>query len=361
MAADSVTVDFEMAERAIDWLDFVAGGADEEAIRDRFFRDVAPTQGCQVTVRHWARFREWDEGRLYTFILQGLGRVAHPDPLTNPDGSLTLLGRRRALWTTGLEDPAALRADLQGLRNASLQVSAVELALQYLPEGADVTNAFYVVLFGGSSAFSVGEENGYDLLQTPKTAGGEIDVDEVLRTFAHEMHHSGFSNETARHMKGFDSEGLDLLATLASEGMATCFISRTRERLDDYRRSGNPMWRNLVADWDRHLTRLPELYAEAERDIRRTLSGEVTNGEVFDHWMDGTQGPAYILGADMCATIEAELSADAARPIAQDYRRLLAVYNRAAMHANERGEARFLYDADLVVAVGDGDDEVADA
>ena len=53
----------------------------------------------------------------------------------------------------------------------------------------------------------------------------------------------------------------------------------------------------------------------------------------------------------MCRTIEEQLGVEAALPIAQDYRRLLEVYNRAATKANEAGASRFVFDEVLVQEV----------
>ncbi len=346
---DAVTVDYRMAEAAIAWLEYVETEPGLDNIRQRFMTDVAPTEGCQAIIHHWARFREWDEETFLTFILEALGEIPATQALEKEDGTLTSFGRRVKLWTYASENTTQLREDLSLLKKAGVRDTALELARKYLPNDADISNRFYVVLFGASSAFSVGEENGFDLLQLPKLPSGEIFVENVIETFAHEMHHSGFSNCTDKHMTDVENKDrIMLAAVLAAEGMPTYFINRMRENLPVLRDSTDELHQMLAAQWAKNLVRLPEFYEMAERDIQRNMDGEIGQQEIFETWMSGLQGPAYVLGLDMFAVIEEYLSLEEAKKIAQDYRRLLPVYNRAAEKANAAGGNRFVFDAELV-------------
>jgi hypothetical protein len=350
--ADTVTVGYDMAEAGIEWLDLVVGDAGEESIRTRFFDDVAPTEGCQAIIRHWSRFREWDEEIFYEFILKAMGRLETNEPLVDEHGNPTRLGHARRMWAAALEDPAGLRRDLEALRKADVRDSALRIAKQYLPDDADVTSAFQVVLFGASPAFSVGDTNGFDLLQLAKNPDGTVDVEQVIGLFAHEMHHSGFSNVSHAHMSDVQNiERLSLIGTLAAEGMATWFITPPFAHLEDYRASSEPLYRAVADEWDRHLGNLTQLYRDAEEDIGLGLRGEVVEEELISKWVRGVVGPAYVVGTDMMRTIEEQLGADAAKPIAQDYRRLLDVYNHAASKANASGGDTYVFDETLVRSV----------
>jgi hypothetical protein len=345
---DAVTVDYRMAEAAIAWLEYVETEPGLENIRQRFMTDVATTEGCQAIIHHWERFREWDEETFLTFILEALGEIPSTQALENEDGTLTSFGRRVKLWTYALKNTIQLRKDLNLLKKAGVRDTALELARKYLPEDADISNQFYVVLFGASSAFSVGEENGFDLLQLPKRPSGEIFVENVIETFAHEMHHSGFSNCTKKHMTDLENEDRIMLAALlAAEGMPTHFINRMRENLPLLRASTNELHQMLAVQWEKNLARLSEFYAMAERDIQRNIDGEIGQQEIFETWMSGLQGPAYVLGSDMFAVIEENLGLEEAKKIAQDCRQLLSIYNRAAEKANDAGGNYFVYNAEL--------------
>ena len=347
-----VTMDFETAELMIDWLDLAAAGASETALRSHFFDQIAPSLGCQAIIRHWARFREWDEGIFYDFILEATGLKPTDQPLKDDSGVLTSFGKRQELWSSALADRDRLREKLQALIEADPRTAAVRLARRYLPRHADITNEFYIVLFGASNAFSVGDVNGYDLLQMPLTGQGDLNIPDILRTFAHELHHTGFSNAAEIGMRDLKDESrIELVGLLAAEGMATWLISRPLDHLEEYRAAPDENARGTAHDWDRLLPRLPEIYRRAESDIRRGLAGELSRDELMAFWLTGYQGPAYTLGSDMIATIERYLGLRALRTIPDDYRLFLDIYNRAARKARDRGEAVFLFDESLVETI----------
>ncbi len=349
-----VIIDFEAAELMIDWLDLAASGTPDADLRNRFIDTIAPSLGCQAIIRHWARFREWDEEIFYDFIREATGMKPTDQPLADEEGVLTSFGKRRELWSAALADPERLRKNLQALKEADPRTAAIRLARRYLPRDADITCEFYIVLFGGSSAFSVGDANGFDLLQMPLTTDGDLNIPDILRTFAHELHHTGFSNAAGIGMKDLgDGSPIMLVGLLAAEGTATWLISRPLNHLEEYRMAPDENTRGIARDWDRLLPQLPDLYRRAEADIRRNLAGELSQDELVAYWLTGYQGPAYILGADMIATIEEHLGLRVLRTIPDDYRLLLEIYNRAALKAGNRGETAYLFDESLVDSIRD--------
>jgi len=341
--AEYVSIDYEMADEALDWLQLVKDGAGDDEIREHFLTHVATTEGCQSIVHHWERFMEWDSDKFLTFVLEGLGKVERDGPLENADGSLTSLGRRRLLWTSALENLDQLKRDVASLKQKQLTDTAAALAARYLPQDAQLRANFYIVLFGGSSAYSVGGENGFDMLQMPRNADGSLDVEDALRTFAHELHHTGFGSLVDSTM----SDNTTLVGILAAEGAPTYFIDGYPGRADIYARSQDKVQNDVARDWHRHQESLPELYARAALDIERNLSGEATIEELFSSWMGGIKGPAYVLGADMYSTIDRYLGLDSAKVVMGDHRKLLAIYNAAAREANAGGEECFLFDDSL--------------
>lgn len=345
----TVTIDYQMAEKAIEWLEFIKDEHDLEKIKKYFMREVAPTEGCQSIIKHWQRFRNWNEDIFFNFIMEALNRIPTDKSLKNEDGSLTPFGLRQSLWLQALNNTERLRADLKILKEARLREAALDLARKYLPEEADISNRFYVVLFGASSAFSVGEENGYDLLQLPKGPDGQLDLQNIVETFAHEMHHSGFLNCTDQHMSEVkNKERIMLPGILAAEGMPTHFINRVKENLHLLKSSPNEISRQLASQWEENLSRLPELYQEAEKDIELNMKGEIGQKEIFEKWVSGLQGAAYVLGSDMFSVIERYLGLEEAKNVARDYRLLLSVYNAAAEKARAAGENLFMFDKEQV-------------
>ncbi|MFC1499658.1 DUF5700 domain-containing putative Zn-dependent protease [Candidatus Zixiibacteriota bacterium] len=349
-----VTIDFKAAELTIDWLDLAASGASEVTLQNHFFNTIAPTLGCQAIIQHWARFREWDQEIFYDFILESAGIKPTDQTLTDEDGVLTSFGKRRELWSSALADPDRLRENLQALKEADPRKAALRVARRYLPRDADITNEFYIVLFGASNAFSLGDVNGYDLLQMPLTSDGDLNIPDILRTFAHELHHTGFTSAANLGMREIEDDSRILLAgLLASEGMATWLISRPLDHIDEYRTALDENTRGVARDWDRLLPQLPELYLRAESDIRLNLSGELGQSELLAYWLEGYQGPVYALGSDMIATIERHLGLRTLRTIPDDYRLFLRIYNQAAQKALARGEAVFLFDEALADQLAD--------
>jgi hypothetical protein len=347
-SVDSVTVGYDMADAGVKWIELVVAGADNEALREAFMRDVAPTAGCQAIIRHWQRFREWDEELFFEFILEALERKATDAPLVNEDGQPTRLGHSRRLWSAAVADVDGLRNNLESLRSTDVRQVALTKARRFLPDEADVSNRFHVVLFGASGAFSVGEENGFDLLQLKQLPDGGIDVEWVIDLFAHEMHHSGLSSAMEQHMgEASDDSHILLPGVLVAEGMATYFTTPPFPQLEAWRASDDPTERGLAADWDRHLANMPSIYAQAEADIEVGLNGELTIDDLMARWLGGLQGPAYGLGVDMMRMIDTELGTETAVNLARDSRRLLTTYNRAAVAAREAGREAYLFDAAL--------------
>ena len=345
--AEHVSIDYTMTDKALDWLQLIKDGAGNDEIRAYFMANVAPTEGCQSIVHHWARFMEWDSDKFLTFVLEGLGKIESDRPLENADGSLTALGRRRMLWTSALENLDQLKQDVATLKQMHLTDTAAALAARYLPQNAQLRANFYIVLFGGSSAYSVGGENGFDMLQMPRNEDGTLDVDDALRTFAHELHHTGFASLN----DSIVSDKTRLVGILAAEGAPTYFIDGFPGRADVYARSRDKLQNDVARDWQRYQERLPELYAQAAIDIERSLTGEADLDELFGTWMGGIKGPAYVLGADMYATIDRYLGLDSAKVVMGDCRKLLTMYNAAARKADAGGAECFLFDDSLAVRV----------
>lgn len=346
----NVTVDFKMVEKGIQWLEFIKTGADDAAIRKYFMTHIAPTGGCQSIIHHWARFREWNNETFYEFIKIALGKIPTDKKLKNEDGSLTMLGRRRHLWQTALENTDRLKKDLETLKKIDFNRQAIQRAAEFLPPEAVLTADFYFVLFGHSTAFSVGKENGFDFLQLSRTKDGKIEVNELTEIFAHEMHHTGFAylqNKNLEHVVEND-ENISLAGVLAAEGMPTYFIDQPWKHLDEYKSKKGSIYPQVAADWERHTARLKELYREAETGIKRNLEGKIDLNEMMKQWIaSDAKGAAYVLGADMMSVIDTYLGREAVLDLARDCRKLLVVYNRAAKKAAEKGKKLFIFNEKL--------------
>jgi hypothetical protein len=344
---DQVRFDHEMVEKGIAWLKLVRDGADEKTRRAFFMQEVFPTRGCQAIIHHWERFRKWDAEELYAFILTALELQPSDAPLRNEDGTPSALAMRRKFWQDALNNIAGLEQDLEELKQTDLSRS-IMIAREYLPEEVELQAEFYFVLFGHSSAFSVGAENGFDFLQLPKE-NGKVDMEALIQILAHELHHSGFDYLIKKNLNNLSSpENLLLLGILAAEGMPTYFIDKPWLLVPRYLRDDNPQRRQYARDWEKHSARIQELYQEAERDIRLNLEGKLDRASVMNTWMHGIKGPAYVLGADMFSVIDGYLGREVALKVAADFRKFLLYYNYAAEKAGQAGFRLHVFDEKLV-------------
>lgn len=353
-AKSNVSVDYKMVETGIQWLELIRSGAGDEKIKRFFMEKVAPTGGCQAIIHHWARFREWNETLLYDFIMEGLGRIPAKGKLTNDDGTQTMLGRRRELWQHALNNIDSLKRRLEMLKQSRFVNKAVHLASEYLPAKAKISADFYFVLFGHSTAFSVGQENGFDFLQLPQTEENELDIRQLTITFAHELHHTGFSyltDKTLGQLK--NSDRVMLAGILTGEGMPTFFIDQRAKRLQEFQNHHNPLYRMVAADWKRHSARIPQLLEKAQQDIALNLEGKLDQATIMKDWMGGVTGPAYVLGSYLIQTITNHLGKEAAIELANDYRKLLLTYNKAA---DKGGPDLFKFNSSLAQKLANAND-----
>ena len=251
--------------------------------------------------------------------------------ILDEDGSLTWFGKRRKLWQNALKNTDRLKEDIKKLKNMNLTKRSIEIVRPFLPAEADLNNNFYVVLFGASNAFSVGNRNGFDLLQMARYDDGSLNVENITLIFAHELHHTGFASANNKNMGKIESEDKIFLAgAITAEGMATYFINKPHETPDEH--------------WKKHLRNTDIYYKKAEEHIRKSLNGEVEKSKIVDYWLSGYVGKAYALGVDMFSVIEKYSGINAAINLARDYRKMLIIYNTAAKKGISAGEDLYLFD-----------------
>lgn len=351
-AQEKFKINYDMAEKCADWLELINTEADKNEINKYFMDNVATTEGCQTIIAHWSRFKKWDKYTFYGFILEALGLIESDKPLYNDDGSLTLMGKKSMLWKRALENPQKIRDYIQTMKSMNLEDKSLEIASKYLPAKAEFQNEFYVVMFGASNAFSVGDRNGLDILQLPLDENGNIDEVETLELFAHELHHTGFSYLTHKRLEDVDNMGrFTLIGILNNEGMPTYFINKPFDKIEKLKSSSNPTDKQLGLEWEQHKLNMKDYYKQAGEDILRNLNGEIGQEEVMENWMSGLQGKAYALGADMISVIEKYSGFKSAINTAYDYRTFVNYYNVAAKKGNEQGDNLYIFSGKLMKAI----------
>lgn len=351
-AQDSFDIDYTMSEKCINWLEYINTSPDTNSIKNYFMDSVATTEGCKTIIAHWARFRDWNNEIFYDFVAKALDLRQASEETTNKDGSLTRFGERRRLWQNAQHNTEQLRKDIETLKAMNLPKRCEQIARMYLPADVELKNDFYVVLFGASNAFSVGDRNGFDLLQMARFEDGLIDSENVALTFAHELHHTGFSSAAKKHVGNvYNNDKIMLVGIVTAEGMATYFINKTYEKLEHYENLQQNIYKDVAADWKTHLKNVKSYYDSATVHIRKSLDGTIDREKIISFWLDGAVGRAYAVGVDMFSVIEKYLGAEEAINIANDFRQLLSVYNCAARIGLSNGDNLYLFDDDLVERV----------
>ena len=184
---------------------------------------------------------------------------------------------------------------------------------------------------------------------------GKLDLEQIIKTIAHELHHAGFMTALSPAMSGVKNrERLQLLGILAAEGMPTYYIDHMNSVLDEYQGSDDAVKNKVAQDWIRHSDRIEELFHKAEKDLWANLAGKLEPADLMSRWMAGYKGPAYVLGAKMVETIDRHLGRETAVSIASDYRKLVKLYNQAVRSAESRGEkGNFLFSEELADLLSD--------
>ncbi len=340
-AEDRVVVDFTAAEKTVEWLKYLKTNPSYTDAKQEFMANVAPTAGVQSIIHHWSRFKTWNNDEYFKFIALALGLLKDAKSLSFelPDS----FEHTKVLWRDALSNPDKVLEDITHMKQLELSNTARQKARMNLPEEIQLDVDFYFVLFGASTAFAVGKENGFDILQLPRKNDGMLNLDAIRRTIAHEMHHNGFSLATNKYMpKELDTSNIRLLGIMAAEGTASYYNQQPFERLLEDSKVGDGIDAARNA-WQTKVPKLPQLFNKAKIDLTQSIAGTYEMRKIYSEWLSGYTGDAYIVGAAMVKLIDEQLGHKVVMELIRDYRKFLQLYNQAAKKANSNGGDYFLY------------------
>ena len=343
--ASRVNVDLSACRPMVRLLVAMHGGAPRDSVRQALHRELE-TPAYQVMFRHYNR--SWRPNHLPPPVFERMIlSLAYPDQYTVGENARadSMLTRWRAAYDH-LPRCERQLARLESARLPELIDRGVRYAQGWLPPGWTIPDFALIVLpQGGSPAFAIDGAQGYDLLQIPATASGDLDVDWLVGTIAHESNHLGMRAPQATLAVASDSVALELVALCVPEGVATEFIS------------GPPPGRvpaipgvpyhlftpALAAAWGERVEQEPAMVAHLaallDRAVHDSLSQDQLETEMRDYWFEGSIGRAYVLGSEMFGAIELGLGRKAVFQAIEDPRRLFQLYNRA-IDANPKQLAR---------------------
>jgi len=245
----------------------------------------------------------------------------------------------RARWIKYYSNLALYENELRQLEAVDLHKlinDGVRYAQEWLPPEWKIPSFYLAVIpNGGSPAFAIEGAQGYDFLQLAQVRPGEIDMNWLVGTVAHESHHLGMRTAAPAGLSPVDAMAYRVVNLSIAEGVATYFIS------------GSPAGRapafpgarfhifeaDLAKAWDERVAQEEELVQHQAALLDRAVAGKLTenefNTELREYWLSGAVGRAYVLGADMFGAIYVAFGKEGVFSAIQDPRQLFRLYDAA--------------------------------
>lgn len=337
-------VDFSMAEKSIEWIKLIRGGSNKAEQEIFFKNNISITSGADSIKKYWRSITEGEIPELNTYFFHLL-KKREPGKTWN----ISVLTRKwyqrsRELLLKVYKKPDFYKNILEKLKKYDIAGEALKLAGECLPDVSLDDIKIEFIFFGHSLAFTVENMCVYDFLQLPVDKKGNIFIDEVIQTLAHEIHHLGFKRISNNKMTGVvNMEKLSLIWMLSSEGIPTFYIDKPFKKINEFKKRKDILYKRIASDWKKHKENLNDLYIEAENDISLALKGGLSLSAINWKWNEGVKGAVYVLGSDMISVIDEFLGKDAVMDVIADYRKLITIYNSAAKAGNRAGREFYVF------------------
>jgi len=228
-----------------------------------------------------------------------------------------------------------LRSTLERWKKADLQ-QAAEHTLQYLPASAVIRAKVFPTIKPNHNSFV------WDTSTDPTIflyLDPDVSAAEFSNTVSHELHHIGLASSLADYDQRIDTlpepartaagwltafgEGLAMLAAAGGPDVDPQATSRAEEH----------------ARWDRDMANFNNDFGAMNTFFLDILNGKFPNADAITEKGSsffGAQGPWYTVGYKMAVMVEKRFGRDALIQTMLDPRRLLALYNQAALEQNAR-------------------------
>jgi Putative zinc dependent peptidase (DUF5700) len=335
LTAQEVEVDVSACRGMYAVLEAMHKGAPKEKVSG-MLDTLLDTQPYQVMFKHYNR--SWRPNHLPKPVFKRMILSLRFAEEYSP-GENNRADAMRARWTTYYPNLALYERQLHQLESADLRRlinDGVRYAQGWLPPEWKIPNFYFAVIpNGGSPAFSIEDAQGYDFLQLAQARPGEIDINWLVGTVAHESHHLGMRSTMPGGLSPADAMAYRVVTLCIAEGVATYFIS------------GSPAGRapafpdaryhvftpDLAKVWNDQVAQEEEIVQHQAALLDRAVTGGLTedafNAELRDYWLNGSVGRAYVLGSDMFGAVYAAFGKAGVLSAMQDPRRLFQLYNAA--------------------------------
>ena len=335
VGAQEVEVDISACRGMYTVLKTMRDGAPKEEVSG-MLDTLLDTRPYQVMFKHYNR--SWRPNHLPKPVFKRM-ILSLRFPEEYSAGENERADTMRTRWTKYYPGLSVYESQLRQLEAADLHKlinEGVRFAQSWLPAEWKIPNFYLAVIpNGGSPAFSIEGVQGYDFFQLAQGSAGEIDVNWLVGTVAHESHHLGIRLDPPNGLSAADAMAYRVVTLTIAEGAATYFIS------------GSPAGRapafpdarfhvftaDMTKAWDDRVSQEEELVQHQAALLDRAVAGSLTedafNTELRDYWLNGTIGRAYVLGSEMFGAIYAAFGKAGALSAMQDPRQLFQMYNEA--------------------------------
>jgi len=179
------------------------------------------TKSFQVMFRHYNR--SWRPNHLPEKVFRNMILSLKFDN-TYRKGDNARADQMLPFWRKYYNDLPLFQKNLDQLKKSNLKQSidyGVAYAQSWLPPEWKIPDfTFFIIPNGGSPAFAIGSDQGYDFFQLPRDSAGNIMLNELISTISHESHHLGIRTDYPGKLTSSDSIAYEFLSMFLGEGTA---------------------------------------------------------------------------------------------------------------------------------------------
>jgi hypothetical protein len=256
-------------------------------------------------------------------------------------------------WQGAWQDLASFQKSVQIILafdlKSAIQKGVIE-AQKWLPEKMKIPDFyFFVHPNGGSTAFAIEDNQGYDFFQLDKDSLGNLDVASLVETVAHESHHLGLDIKQPSFKTKEDSLAFRFLLTFVAEGSASKLVDNLPGGLFA-QVNANSAAKNFPADiaaiWQTYTRQEKTIFKEFERDFQKIYQKKYNldsiQKRIQTYWLNGKKGRAYFLGSELYGAVYQAFGKAKTLEMIEKPHLLLKTYNRAVWKIRRKLKAYIL-------------------
>jgi len=242
-------------------------------------------------------------------------------------------------WKRNFENLDDFKRNIQMLGKANLGVliqKGVSSAQNWLPQSMKIPDFyFFVHPNGGSPAFAINGNQGYDFFQLERNPDGTINVQALIDVIAHESHHLGLKIAGQEFRTGKDSLAFSFLQIFVAEGTASKFVDNMPGgTIGKVGKGRSKNFEEAVRKiWSEYSLQEEEMFRVFEEDFRKIYDGTYTKDSIqsrmLHYWLSGGKGRAYFLGSELFGAIYQAFGRQQLFYTMENPRYLLRNYNNA--------------------------------